>query len=520
MAEQDRKVAGSADRGVIDRVLDQVLGRVERIGNRLPHPFMLFVYLAVLIAIASAVLAWAGADFVDPETGDLTDVRTLLSTEGLRYVLTDTIPNFVDFPPLGVVLGIMLGIGLAQRTGLLETAIRHTIMRAPRALLTYVVMLVGVLGNLASDAAFVIIPPLAAFVFHRVGRHPLAGLAAGFAAVGAGFTANVVIAGTDALLAGITTETAQTVSEGFVVTPADNYYFMVVAAIVLPVLGVFVTERVVEPRLGTYTGDAADTHSEAHQEITSEQRAGLKAAAITALVFVIALAASAAPPGSPLRDDEGSLVPSPLLDGVVPIVLLFFVAVSVAYGIRAGTITRTRDVPVHMTEAMKAMSGFIVLIFAAAQFIAYFEWTNMAGWVAVSGAGLLEAANLAGPITLVGFVLLAALLNLAVFSGSAQWALMAPVFVPLFMLLGYHPGFVQVAFRIADSSTNIITPMNPYILIVLAFMKEYDEEAGLGTLISTMLPYSIAFFTGFALLLTGFAVFDLPVGPGVTMRLE
>lgn len=520
MAQQDRDVARSTDRSLIDRILDQVLGRVERVGNRLPHPFMLFVYLAVLVALASAVLAWSGADFVDPETGDRTDVRTLLSTEGLRYVLTDTIPNFVEFPPLGVVLGIMLGIGLAQHTGLLETAIRHTVMRAPRVLLTYVVMLVGVLGNLASDAAFVIIPPLAAFVFHRVGRHPIAGLAAGFAAVGAGFTANIVIAGTDALLAGITTEAAQAVSDGFVVTPADNYYFMAVAALVLPILGVLVTERIVEPRLGTYGGAEADTDSEDHQDITAEQKAGLKTAAITALVFVIVLAAAVAPSGSPLRQDDGALVPSPLLDGVVPIVLLFFVAVAVAYGVKAGTITRTRDIPVHMAEAMKAMSGFIVLIFAAAQFIAYFEWTEMAGWVAVSGANLLEQANLAGPISLIGFVLLAALLNLAVFSGSAQWALMAPVFVPLLMLVGYHPAFVQVAFRIADSSTNIITPMNPYILIVLAFMQDYDEEAGLGTLISTMLPYSIAFFAGFATLLTGFAVFGIPVGPGVTMLLE
>ena len=506
------------DRSERRSIMDRLLGPIERIGNRLPHPFMLFIYLGVAIMLLSGILAWAGASYTDPGTGEATSVQTLLSGEGVRYLLTETIPNFVNFPPLGVVLGVMLGIGLAQQTGMLEAAIRHTILRAPKALLTYSIMLVGVMGNLASDAAFVIIPPLAAFVFHRVGRHPLAGLAAGFAAVGAGFTANVVIAGTDALLSGVATQAAQTVSEGFVVTPVDNYYFMFVAAIILPVVGVLITERVIEPRLGTYDGPEAE-QNESNTEVTAEQRAGLKAAAIFGAVFLAIIAVAAAIPGSPLRDDDGGLVPSPLLDGVVPLVVLFFVTMSVAYGLKAGTIKHTKDVPLHMTEAMKSMAGFIVLIFAAAQFIAYIEWTNIAGWLAVTGAEGLQAANLTGLGTIAGFVVLAAILNLVVFSGSAQWALMAPVFVPLFMLLGYHPAFVQAAFRIADSSTNIVTPMNPYMLIVLAFMKEYDPKAGVGTLISTMVPYMLAFFAVFAVLLFGFAGLGLPFGPGVTVEL-
>lgn len=493
------------------------LGRIERLGNRLPHPFMLFVYLALLVAVASTVLAVLGVQFDDPASGDVLAVRGILTYEGVQYMLESTISNFVEFPPLGLVLGVMLGIGVAQQTGLLESAIKKTILNTPAAAVTYVVILVGIVGNLASDAAFVIIPPLAALVFYSLGRHPIVGLAAGFAGVGAGFTANVIIAGTDALLSGITTQAAQAQREGFTVTPADNYYFMLTSALILPIVGTWITEKVVAPRLGTY--DAGDRKVDEIEQIGAREVRGLRNAAIVAGAYAVGLAAAALVPGSPLRGEDGAFVPSPLLDGLVPLLLVFFLAVAIAYGVTVGSITETADVPRQMRRAMVQLTPFIVLIFAAAQFIAYFEWTRMASWLAVTGAGLLESINLTGVSAILLFVVFTAVLNLLIVSGSAQWALEAPIFVPLFMVLGFHPAYVQAAFRIADSSTNIITPMNPYILVILGFMQDYDEDAGLGTLISMMVPYSMAFLGTFVVIFLVFTFAGIPIGPGVSMSL-
>lgn len=510
-AEADQ-AAGGADQG------SRWLSVIERLGNRLPHPFMLFVYLALLVAITSTILSLIGVEFTDPESGDVLSVRGIFTYAGVQYMLSNTISNFVEFPPLGLVLGVMLGIGVAQQSGLLKTAIRKTILNTPAAAVTYVVILVGIIGNLASDAAFVIIPPLAALVFYSLGRHPIAGLAAGFAGVGAGFTANIIIAGTDALLSGITTQAAQAQQPGFEVTPADNYYFMVVSALILPVVGTWVTERIVAPQLGTY--DAGDAETDEIEQVGDTEARGLRNAAIVAVAYVIALAVSALVPGSPLRGENGAFVPSPLLDGLVPLLLLFFLAIAVAYGVTVGSITETADVPKQMRKAMGQLTPFIVLIFAAAQFIGYFEWTRMASWLAVTGASALEAINLTGILAILAFIAFTALLNLLVVSGSAQWALEAPIFVPLFMVLGYDPAYIQAAFRIADSSTNIITPMNPYILVVLGFMQDYDEEAGLGTLISTMVPYSLAFLGTFLVIFLIFTFLGIPFGPGVSVMLQ
>jgi aminobenzoyl-glutamate transport protein len=496
--------------------LDRVLNGIERAGNRLPHPFLLFVYLAVGVMIVSAVVAGLGVTVEDPGSGDTVAIRSLFSGEGVQFILEETIENFTGFPPLGLVLGLMLGIGLADKAGLLESAIRRTVELAPAWSISYVIFLIGIVANLASDAAFVIVPPLAALVFHSLGRHPIVGLGAGFAAVGAGFTANLIITGTDALLAGISTEAAAIVDSDVVVTPADNWYFIAASALILPLVGALLTDRVVERRFGAYTG--AGTGEEL-QPLGDDERRGLRAASFSLIAFVAVIAVSVLPAGSPLRGEGGGLVESPFLAGIVPILLLGFVVVATAYGLAAGTIESNRDVPRFMGEAMKDLSGYIVLIFAAAQFIAYFEWSNLGIWVAVTGAETLEAIQLTGLGAIFGYVLLTAVLNLLIFSGSAQWALQAPIFIPLFMLLGYNPAFVQAAFRIADSSTNIITPLNPYLVVILGFMRDWDEDAGLGTLISTMLVYSIAFLGVWSVLLSAFAVFDIPFGPGVGTRL-
>ncbi|ARI78617.1 AbgT family transporter [Halobacillus mangrovi] len=493
------------------------LNFVEKAGNKLPEPFMLFVYLAAFTILFSWIVSLFGVTVEEPGTGEVVAIKSLVSGEGLNYILTSMLDNFTGFAPLGLVLAMMLGIGLADKVGLLETAIKSTILKAPKSLITYAVIFVGILGNLASDAAFVIVPPLAAMVFYTIGRHPLAGLAAGFAGVGSGFTANIIIAGTDALLSGISTEVMESIGSDIVVTPVDNWYFMIVSVVVLSITGALITEKIIEPRLGEYKGEASENEME---ESTPLEKKGFKNAVIAGIVFIGVLILALAWPGSALRNEEGGIIPSPFLDGIVPIILFFFITIGIAYGVTVNKIESTRDISGFMSEAMKDMSGFIVLIFAAAQFIAYFSWTNIGTWVAVSGANMLESMNMTGLPVVVGFSMLTALMNLLIFSGSAQWALEAPIFLQMFYLLDYHPAFIQAAYRIADSSTNIITPMNPYIIVVLAFMREYNKKAGLGTLISLMLPYSIIFFIIWVILLIAFALLGIPFGPGVDMYIK
>ncbi len=497
-------------------VLEKFLNGIEKVGNKLPEPFMLFVYLAGFTILFSWIISQFGVTVQEPGTGEEVAIKSLVSGEGLEFILTSMLDNFTGFAPLGLVLAMMLGIGLADKVGLLETAIKSTILKAPKSLVTYAIILVGILGNIASDAAFVIIPPLAAMVFYTIGRHPLAGLAAGFAGVGSGFTANFIITGTDALLAGISTEVMQSMDSNIVVTPVDNWYFMIASVIVLSITGALITEKIIEPRLGKYKGEAG---SELKASSAVEMR-GFRNSIIAGFIFIALLITAIAWPNSALRGEEGGLVPSPFLDGIVPIILFFFIIIGIVYGVTVKKIKSTRDISGFMGEAMKDMSGFIVLIFAAAQFIAYFDWTNIGTWIAVSGADTLQAMNMTGLPVVVGFSILTAFMNLLIFSGSAQWALEAPIFLQMFYLLDYHPAFIQMAYRIADSSTNIITPMNPYIIVVLAFMKEYNKKAGLGTLISLMLPYSIIFFVIWIILLIAFAVLGIPFGPGIHMYMN
>ncbi|WP_121614548.1 AbgT family transporter [Virgibacillus halodenitrificans] len=507
MAEHSKK--GS------DTFISRILNKVEWLGNRLPDPFMLFASLAILVILLSWIIASFDVTFLQPGEEKPVAIKSLVSAEGIQYMLTSMLENFVGFKPLGIVLAIMLGIGLADKVGLIETFIKSTILKAPKGLITYAVIFIGILGNLAADAAFVIIPPLAAMVFYNVGRHPLAGLAAGFAGVGSGFTANIIVSNTDAVLSGISAEVMGTLDTAVTVTPADNYYFMLVSVILLSVTGALITEKIVEPRLGKYEGDLQKDF----EPVQSIEKRGLRNAAFAALAYIGLLLIVIFWPDSPLRNENGGMVPSPFLKGIVPIIMLFFITVGIAYGITTKKITSSKSIPAFMGEAMKDLSGFIVLIFAAAQFIAYFEWTNIGTWLAVSGASFLENAGITGIGVVIAFVLLTAGLNLIIFSGSAQWALESPIFLKMFYFLDYHPAFIQAAYRIADSSTNIITPMNPYFVIVLAFMKEYDKKAGIGTLIALMLPYGLIFLLVWILLLLAFVFLGIPFGPGIGVHL-
>lgn len=493
-------------------LFNRFLNVIEFLGNKLPHPFFLFAILAGLVIVASFALSFVDTSFTHPGTGEEMQVKNLLSGEGLVFILTSMLENFTGFAPLGLVLSIMLGVGLADKVGLLNYVIQKTILKAPPALLTYTIIFVGMLGNLASDAAFILIPPLSAMVFYKVGRHPIVGLCAGFAAVGAGLTANIFVAGTDALLAGISTEAAAIIDPNMVVTPVANWYFNIVSVFVLTIVGGLVTNKVIEPRLGKYTGDAVvDDMEETHPKASK----GLKLSLLAGAVYIAAVALTVLVPASPLRNEDGGLIPSPFLDGIVPLILLFFLVIAIPYGLTVGKIKTTKDIGNHMTESMKELAGYIVLIFAVAQFIAYFSWSNMGTWLATTSGEFLSHIQFTGIGLIILYVLFTAALNFLIPSGSAKWALEAPVFIPLFMQLGYHPGFAQAAYRMADSSMNIVTPLDPFLIIVLSFMQKYDKKAGIGSLISLMVPYALCFFVTWLIIFLAFFFLGIPYGPGV-----
>jgi len=495
--------------------ISRLLNGIERVGNKLPDPFMLFVALAGIVIILSWIISLFDVTFTLPGEDEAVAIQSLISAEGLQFMLTSMIDNFVGFGPLGIVLTMMLGIGLANKVGLIETVIKSTILRAPKSLVTYAVIFTGIIANLAADAAFIIVPPLAAMVFYNLGRHPLAGLAAGFAGVGSGFTANIIIANTDAVIAGISADVMAAMDASVTVTLLDNYFFMVTSVFLLTITGGLITEKIVEPQLGTYGGNVSkEFESTKPIEKKALLNAALAAAGYIALLLIVIFI-----PGSPLLNEDGSVVQSPLLGGIVPILMLFFITVAIAYGITTKKIESSRSIAQFMGEGIKDMSGFIVLIFAAAQFIAYFDWTNIGSWIAVSGATYLESAGMTGIGVVLAFILFSALLNMLIFSGAAQWTLQAPIFLQMFYYLGYHPAFIQAAYRLAESSTSVITPMNPYFVVILGFMKEYDKKAGIGTLIALMLPYAISFLTVWVLLFLVFVFLDIPFGPGIGVYL-
>lgn len=497
------------------------LDKVEYWGNKLPHPFMLFVYLAIFIILISFFISLTGVSVEHPETGEEVVARSLLSGEGLHFMLDSMLENFTGFTPLGVILVMMFGIGLAQRVGLIETVMKTTIMKANATFVTYVLVLTGVLGNVASDAAQIIVPPLGAMVFYALGLNPIAGLAAGFAGAAAGFTANFMIAGTDALLSGITTDVAQSIQPDALVTPVDNWFFIVASVFLVVLVMGLVTNRITLPRLGTFDPKYADPDQleETAKASSKTEIRGIRNAIIAAIVYASLIVIAVIPEDSFLRGEGGSLAPSPLLENIVPIMFLLFVTVSVAYGITVRSVTRPSDVPMYMIESTKDMTAFIVLVFAISQFISYFEWTNLTLILAVTSSEFLEDIGFTGLGLFVAFILLAAILNQFITSGSAQWALMAPVFVPLFMLLGYEPAFTQLAYRIGDSAAAVLTPLNPYFIIVLGFMQRYDSRAGIGTMVSLMLPYAFFVLVSWIVFFLIWALLGLPIGPGVDIHL-
>ncbi|MGO2750238.1 MAG: AbgT family transporter [Pseudoclavibacter sp.] len=502
----------------------RMLRGVERVGNRLPHPFFLFLILAGLVAVASAIAAGLGATTLDPATDEIVPIRSILSPEGLVYAVSSAIENFVTFPPFGLIITVMLGIGVAERTGLLSTFMRAAVLSAPKWSVTFVVVFVSLMGNLASDSAMVILPPLAAAAFLAAGRHPLAGFITSYAAVVAGFSANIVPAGTDVLMSGITTSAAQIVDPGAEVSVVANYYFFATSTIILSVVITFVCQRFLEPKLGTFVPNtdalpSALTPDTDPQPVTRKERRALFVAAFAIVTYLAILAILLLLPGSALQGEGGEILRSPFMSSIPIFILFLFLIGGVTYGVASGTLTTWGQVPSMMTDAVKELVPFIVVIFTAAQAIAWFSWSELGLLIATGGATAMEATGLGGIGGLMIFSLFVFLPALLLASGSALWTLLAPIFVPMFMLNGVDPAYVQAAFRITDSASNPLVPMNPMLPVVLGLMQKWAPKGGLGTLFSLVMPFTIAIWGVWLLQLLVWGIFDLPVGPGHTLMM-
>ena len=491
------------------------LAVVERVGNALPHPATLFALFAAGVVVLSGVFSLFDLSAVNPATGEAIRPVNLMSEEGLHLILTEMIDNFTGFAPLGTVLVAMLGIGVAERSGLIGTGLRLLVLSAPPRLLTFVLVFAGVLSNTASEVGYVLLVPLAAIIFLAVGRHPIAGLAAAFAGVSGGYSANLLLGTIDPLLAGLSQEAARIIDPVYLVNPAANYYFMFVSTFFIAAVGTWVTERIVEPRLGRFRGEA---EAEEIRELTPEEKRGLWWALASMVVLTGLVLWGLIPEGGFLREPEtGGVLRSPFMQGIVAFIFIAASLAGIAYGLGARTLRSDADVMNGMGKAMEALGIYMVLVFFAAQFVAYFKWTNLGLLFAIKGAAVLQASGL-GPIPLmIAFILLSAVINLAMGSASAKWAIMAPVFIPMFMLLGYSPELVQAAYRVGDSTTNIISPMMSYFALIVAFVERYEPKAGIGTVVATMLPYTLAFLVVWVILLVVWLVFELPLGPGSPM---
>ncbi|MBP5979782.1 MAG: AbgT family transporter [Halomonas sp.] len=498
--------------------MQSVLASIERVGNKLPHPFILFTILAVLVVVISALLAAFGVSAVNPQTGDTVYVQSLLSGDGMEFMLTSVVSNFVNFPPLGLILVVMFGIGLADKVGLMSTLMQASVAKAPPSMLTFCVFLAGICGSIASDANYLILIPLAAMLYHSVGRHPIAGAAAAYAAAGAGFDASLFITVGDALFAGITTDAARLVDPDAYVSPVDNYYFVACSVFVLAIAGTLIIDKVVEPRLTRTLPMSKDFKTDIIKpELTPAEKLGLKRVGFATLIYLALILMAVLPEASPLRNEEGGLIPSPFLRSLVPLMFGYFVTIGLVYGITTGKIKTSRDVPQRMAESASDLAPTLVLFFAIAQFIAYFRWSELGQYIAIVGSDILQSTGFTG-LPLVGaFIAMSAVLNVFMTSGSAQWALMAPVFVPMLMMIDFDPAFVLAMFRIGDSSTNIISPMSPYFSVALVYMQRYKPDMGLGTLIATMLPLAVTFLLVWSAFLMFWLAMGWPIGPGVYM---
>lgn len=484
-------------KGFFKRLLD----KIEVVGNKLPQPVTLFAILMGVVLILSWV--FGGVTVLKPGTGgetgipaDYLSVQNLLTKEGVQRIFTEMVDVFATFPPLGLVLVVMLGIGVAEHTGMISVALRVFVSKVPNSLITFSIVVAGMLSSVAADAGYVVLIPLGGAIFLGMGRHPLAGIGAAFAGVSGGFGANVLPTGLDPMIAAFTEPAAQLIDADYTVNPLSNYYLMAASVPLIGLAGTWVTEKILVPRLGEYK-PTAEAELETHDnEIKPGEKKALKWSLASVLVVLGLIAVMVVPENGLLRGEvgpDGTASFSPFYDSLVPLMFLIFFVAGLVYGIVSKTITSDKDVSDMTAKSMSTMGLYIVIAFVAAQFVAYFNWSNLGSVLAVKGSEALNAVGFKGIPLLVSFIIVSSLVNLVMGSASAKWALLAPIFVPMLMLMGFSPETTQAAYRIGDSYSNILTPLLPYFPLVIVFAQKYVKDVGIGTIISMMLPYTIAF---------------------------
>jgi aminobenzoyl-glutamate transport protein len=489
------------------------LSVVEKIGNALPHPAFLFMGLFFVVLLLSWLATALSFSAVHPITKELITTVNLFSVPGLHLLIANMVSNFASFAPLASVLVAMLGFSLAEKSELLSTVLKLIVVKAPKPFIVPVIFAAGVMSHTAGDIGYVLLIPLAAMLFHSIGLHPLAGIAACFAAVSGGFAANFLLSTADPMLAGLSQEAARIIDPSYVVTPMANWYFMASSGILIVIAGTLVVHKITIPYLGEYQGAHAEVHT---QTVTSAaDKKGLWWAAAVALTLTSILAAGLIPEGGFLRDPAtGSLLKSPVLKGVVAVIFFYGSLCGLAFGFASGRFRTQSDIIQAMQESMAKMAPYLVLVFFAAQFINFFNASNIGMILAVHGSGFLKELGLGAVPLMLGFILLTCFLDLVIGSASAKWTLMAPIFVPMFMLLGYAPELTQASYRIADSVVNIISPLMSYFPLILAFVNRYEPSAKVGTIVALMLPYSLTFLALWSLYLFVWIQLELPLGPG------
>jgi aminobenzoyl-glutamate transport protein len=496
------------------RWIDRALGAIERAGNALPDPAVLFLILLIAVWVLSAILSPMQFSDIDPRNGKPLTIVNQLTGASLAAFLANMVTTFTSFHPLGVVLVALLGVGVAEHTGFINAALKGLLGFTSQRLLTPMLILVAIMSHTAADAGYVLVIPLGGVIFYAAGRHPLAGIAAAFAGVSGGFSANFIPSSLDPLLAGFTQSAAQIIAPDRLVNPLSNWFFTSISCALIIAVGWYLTDRVVEPRLKDVKvdGDVADIPK--LEELGPRERLGLRIALLSMLAAGVLLWLASAPADSPLRSPEGEVTAStaPLMRGIVSLIFLFFLIPGVIYGYVARTIKTHRDIIKGMTKAMSSMGYYIVLAFFVSLFIAAFGQSNIGALVALKGAALLKAMALPGELTIVGIILLTAMVNLLIGSASAKWALLAPIFVPMLMQLGISPELTQAAYRVGDSTTNIITPLMPYFPLVVVFGQRYVKNTGIGTLVSIMLPFSVAFLVLWTIFLLVYWIVGIPLG--------
>ncbi|MFN3555179.1 MAG: AbgT family transporter [Bacteroidales bacterium] len=502
-------------------VFKKILDKIEVVGNKLPHPVTLFAMLMGVVLLLSWI--FGGVSVLKPGTGGTSGiaeefivVQNLLTKEGIQRIFTSMVHVFATFPPLGLVLVVMLGIGVAEHTGMIAVALRMFVSKVPKSLITFSIVTAGMISSVAADAGYVVLIPMGAVLFMSMGRHPLAGIAAAFAGVSGGFGANFIPTSLDPMIAAFTQSAAEIIEPGYIVNPLSNWYIMAASVPLVGLAGTWVTEKIIVPRLGAYQPDGEMLAEDNNNKVTPLESKALRWSGISVVAILVLIFLAVFPENGLLRGEidpnSGKASMQPFYNSLVPVMFIIFFVAGLVYGIVSKTLKNDKDVANMTAKSMSTMGLYIVISFVAAQFVAYFNWSNIGSVLAVKGSDALNAIGFTGIPLLVAFIIISSLVNLVMGSASAKWALLAPIFVPMLMLMGYAPEVTQAAYRIGDSYSNILTPLLPYFPLVIVFAQKYDKTAGIGTLISMMLPYALAFMVARIPLFVLWVQLGIPLG--------